>query len=223
VTGPVPVRDDAPVTSPPPLVLDHLLWAVPDLARGADRLTELSGVAPAPGGSHPGRGTANHLLGLGDERFLEVIGPDPDQVLVDTLGGYLATFPLPHLFTWCVRTLDAMATASHARDLGLSAEVVEGERLTPDGRRARWRNVELGDHPFGLAVPFAIEWATDTRHPSLSSPGGCSLLRFEVLHPDSDELRHLLDHLGLDVEVTHANEPGFTAMLDTPNGLVRLE
>lgn len=223
MTEVVAVRDDARMTSPPPLTLDHLLWAVPDLERGAARLAELVGVAPVPGGAHPGRGTANHLLALGDERFLEVIGPDPDQAFVGTLGGYLSTFPLPHLLTWCVRTHDAMATASHVRDLGLDAEVVEGERLTPDGRKARWRNVELAGHPFGLAVPFAIEWATDTRHPSLSSPGGCSLLRFEVLHPDSDDLRHLLERLGLEVEVTHANEPGFTAMLDTPNGLVRLE
>lgn len=211
------------MTAPPSLTLDHLLWAVPELRGGTERLADLVGLAPSPGGSHPGRGTANALLGLGDERFLEVIGPDPDQVLVDTLGGYLATLALPQLFTWCVRTHDAMATASHARDLGLTAEVVEGERVTPDGRRARWRNVELGGHTFGLALPFAIEWATDTRHPSLSCPAGCALMRFEVLHPDSDELRHLFEKLGLEVEVTHANEPGFTAMLDTPNGLIRLE
>jgi len=211
------------VTTTPAHPVDHLLWGVPDLGLGVNRFAELAGLAPVPGGSHPGMGTANAIVGAGDGRYLEVIGPDPTQPLGGTLGGLLVDMPVPRLHTWAARSHDAMASALAAREAGLGAEVVEGSRLAPDGSVVRWRNVHLTGHRFGLALPFLIEWGTATRHPATVAPTGCSLLRFEVLHPETLELAHLFAALGIDVEVTHANEPGFAAMLDTPNGLVRLD
>src|SRR5699024_7239395 len=43
---------------------DHLVIAVPDLAAGVREFEELTGVRTTPGGSHPGRGTANHIVSL---------------------------------------------------------------------------------------------------------------------------------------------------------------
>lgn len=56
--------------------LDHLVYAVPDLAAGVITFAEATGVTPVAGGSHPG-GTANYLVGLGPAAYLEIIGPDP--------------------------------------------------------------------------------------------------------------------------------------------------
>jgi hypothetical protein len=50
--------------------IDHLMWAVPDLVAGVDRLESLTGVRAASGGAHPGMGTANALLGLGPGVYL---------------------------------------------------------------------------------------------------------------------------------------------------------
>ncbi|MGW7022943.1 VOC family protein [Streptomyces decoyicus] len=53
-------------TGPPeagsPAVLDHLVHATPDLDRTLAENAKLTGVRPVPGGSHPGRGTCNHLF-----------------------------------------------------------------------------------------------------------------------------------------------------------------
>ncbi len=87
--------------------LDHLVYAAPDLEAAVDDLERRFGVRAVPGGSHPGRGTRNALIGLGEGAYLEILAPDPDQPLPDGprwLGADASAGP--RLTSWAVRTSD---------------------------------------------------------------------------------------------------------------------
>ena len=202
-------------------VLDHILWAAPDLGAGEKIIEKLTGVAPARGGVHPGFGTRNSLIGLDSGIYFEIISPDPAQDLEGNRGGRIGALPRPGSITFAIRSDDPGPLSATARREGLSVEEpVSMHRHRPDGVRIDWTILNLGSR-FGEAIPFAIDWGVSP-HPSESAPAGCRLRSFAVLHPEADELARLYAALDIPVPVKRGAYPGFVAELATPNGDVIL-
>jgi hypothetical protein len=184
----------------PPL-LDHILLGCNDLDRGIDFVEKHTGVRAAFGGVHPGRGTRNALLSLGEHSYLEIIAPDPQQPNAPDIYK-LKRLDEPRLVTWAAHPGDIQALANRLAKEGIAAEgPTPGSRKRPDGKLLQWKTLNLKDNAAGL-LPFFIEWSADSEHPSIAAPKGCHLARFEVLSPDPATLsRTATLALGLDILV----------------------
>ena len=205
--------------------VDHLLLGVSDLDRGIAEIERMTGVKPVIGGSHPGVGTRNALVSLGGKQYLEVIAPDPAQKAYN-FNIDVRTLNQPRLITWAAGTADMTASEKHAREAGYQIfGPRDGSRARPDGKLLRWKTLGVLNR-FGRGgiepIPFFIEWAADSAHPSQDSPKGCALQAFAIEHPDPASLVGALKGLGIEAEVKLGSNVRLTATLQTPKGKVEL-
>src|SRR5206468_174387 len=98
-----------------PALLDHIILGCNDLDRGIEAVEEATGVRPAIGGVHPGRGTRNALLSLGERRYLEIIAPDPAQQKIVHFPQILQMTD-PRLIGWAFHPPDITAVAKQLRE-----------------------------------------------------------------------------------------------------------
>jgi hypothetical protein len=201
----------------PPAVLDHILLGCNDLDRGMAFVEEHTGVRAAFGGVHPGRGTRNALLSLGDRHYLEIIAPDPQQAGAPDMRN-LQQLAEPRLVGWAAQTGDISRFAAHLRSDGIDFEgPIPGSRKRPDGRLLQWKTVALKNDEQGV-LPFFIEWNAGTIHPSTDSPPGCKIERFTISSAKDVELQGLCSVLNLDVHVEHAEKSQLYARIFGLNG-----
>ncbi len=202
--------------------LDHLIYAVPDLDAASRALEAALGVRPAAGGQHPGRGSHNALLALGEGRYLEVIARDPGQPDPPRPRPFgLDELAAPRLATWAVRAPAIEEAAAEAAATGCDPGAVEeGGRELPGGGRLSWRRT-AGD--LGGVAPFFVEWGQGTPHPSLDAPAGCRLVALRGEHPRPEELERCLDALQAELAVAFGEEPRLIATIEGPAGRLDLE
>lgn len=199
--------------------LDHLVYATPDLDATVREFTAATGVEPAEGGRHLGRGTRNVLVGFGASGYLEIIGPDPEHPASPMLFG-LDGLDRPRLVTWAVHPPDIAAAAAASAAAGADpGPIASMSRRTPAGEVLEWRLAAPDPDPFDGVAPFLIDWGA-TEHPAAALPR-LGLRGLRATHPDPAAVTAVLDALGLRLDVA-AGPPGLAAVLDTPRGPVVL-
>lgn len=198
-------------------MLDHLVFAGPDLQAAVTHVTKLTGAEPVPGGSHVGRGTANHLMSLGGGAYLEVIGPDPAQPEPDRPRPFgIDDLTAPRLVTWAARTSGLDAVIAKARAAGYDPGPAEAmSRKTADGELLSW-HLTASSAWDGL-VPFLIDWGSTT-HPSSRSLPETGLLAFTGVHAHPARVHAALTALGLELLIRQGPRPGLVAVLESATG-----
>jgi hypothetical protein len=190
-------------------MFDHLVCATPDLDRSVRHLARLTGVQPVEGGRHTTLGTRNYLLGLGDLRYLEIIGPDPEQ------SDFPQPRPLgiddltePRLVTWALRVHDIEAHVARAVELGYDPGPIRTlSRRTPAGGLLSWRVT----YRYDTVVPFLIDWGA-TPHPAGDLPV-VPLEASYASHPEPAEPLRRLAAISAELDVKQG-EPSLAAIIN---------
>jgi hypothetical protein len=200
-----------------PVLIDHIIYAHPDLDAGVAEIEDRFGVLAAGGGQHPGRGTHNKVLALGPRTYLEIIAPDPRQPDPSGLPpSVVEGITWGRVVGWALACEDLAAAVVRARSMGFDpGAVVDGERLGPRGTHLRWR--AAGNAAHGGLVPFLINWG-DTPHPAVDAAHGLVLRSVHLEHPDPGALSAALAAIGAAVDVRPAPEPALVARIDGPKG-----
>lgn len=207
--------------------VDHLVYATPHLAESISALARRFGVRPAAGGRHPGRGTANALLRLGDRAYLEVIGPDAGHDNPAPAAGRpfgIDRLSEPRLVAWAIQVASMEEAVTGAKRRGYEpGPIIPLSRRRPDGRLLEWRVTRRADGKLdgdGL-VPFLIDWGSSP-HPSLTAPAGLELIDVRGEHPDCASVEGPLAALDVFLPISEGHEPRLVAVVQTPDGPVEL-
>ena len=198
--------------------LDHVVLAVGDLEVAGRELEAQHGLASVAGGRHPGWGTENRIVPLG-ESYLELIAVvDEAEAAASPFGRWVAAArgAGPQPLGWAVRPDDL---ERHARKLGLP--VAEGSRETAEGVVLRWRYAGVERARAEPCLPFFIEWA-----PESLCPGRAGAARFAAtelrLEGDADALEPWLGPHELPLVVRPGGPALGAVVLEGPRGPVVL-
>lgn len=203
-------------------ILDHLTVTAPSLEAGSRFIRDALGVEPSAGRTHPGMGTHNRLLRLGDAVYLEVIAPDPDAPPIQRPRWFALDHVTPAtpacLATWVASTDDIVHLAPP--EFGVVETMRRAEHawqmtLTPDGHL-----------PFSGAAPALIQRAAGV-HPAQALPDvGLALRLLRIHHPHPGKVLALLRGIRLaaqpEVVVLHGDTCKLVADIDSPSGPTQL-
>lgn len=200
--------------------IDHVILGISDLERGVREFESRTGVTPKRGGEHPGRGTQNALVALGDGRYLEILAPASTPQPAGPRETAVSHAELT-LVGWALHTPAIASLVQQVRAAGFEVEgPTPGSRRTPDGALLAWQSASLDE--LGV-TPFFIEWSEGTPHPSTTAPPGCTLARLAIEHPAPDKLQSLFTAVGFAATIAKAQRSAMKVTLDCPRGRVEFK
>jgi hypothetical protein len=191
--------------------LDHVLIPVGDLAAAGRELEVRHGLASIQGGRHPGWGTANTIVPLGNTYLELVTVVDARRAAESAFGRWVVSAvssPAPSL-GWAARTSDIDGVARR-----LKLPIGFGSRDMPGGDQLRWRTVGIDQAAAEPSLPFFIEWAPGTELPGQTAVQhrvGTARISRLVIQADPARLADWLGHHQLPIEV-RPGKPALTAI-----------
>lgn len=207
-------------------IIDHLVYAVPDLDAAIAQVGASLGITPTIGGRHLDQGTKNALLHIGDKTYLEIIAVDEENTAVQA-PRWMAVDQLtkPRLTRWSLKSdnleKDTAVLQIYKQELGW---IHTGARQTTAGDTLRWRMSLPQASPLVEIVPFFTDWGEFTVHPCDSLRPACFISSIAFAHPQASEMERLFTKLGLEgIALNEGKEANISVTINGPAGLLYLE
>ncbi|MEL6665447.1 MAG: VOC family protein [Pseudomonadota bacterium] len=201
--------------------LDHIGLGVPDTKEGVKWVEEQTGAKVDLHAPEPDQFYWSGSLAIGDQSFLEIIGPNPNYKKFQPFAALMKTLSEPRLLFWYIAVDDFAAFQELARQTKAKLERVEGVNIEggETAQASYWRGL-IGPG-FLSERPNVIEWIKRPNRESQATPE-CKLMEFQLANPQADEINQVFTKLGIDVPVSNGKSSiGIT--IDTPKGRWEIE
>lgn len=205
-------------------IIDHIVYAVPNLEEGITRFTELTGVEPVFGGYHTTKGTKNGLVRLGDNCYLEILAVDHENKKVTPprwMGVDLIN--VPQITRWSLKSdnlkVDSEVLKAYHPDMG---GIQGGERKTATDDWLRWQMILPLANPLVEVIPFFTDWKDSSLHPTDKLAPLCSLVSLQLEHPQPDKPQLVMNRLGSKVKIKKGDTARITVTISAAGKLITL-
>ena len=203
------------------LLLDHVGLGVPSTEEGVRWFSQQSGVDIDLGDPEPGQYYWSGGVRIGEDSFLEIIGPNPEWKRFNPLLAMLQALEKPQLLFWYAATSDFEAMQERARKIGKPIRRVE--HVNTDGswpERPGYIRGFLGSGVLSQR-PNLIQWVIES--PKLKKmPLQCRLIDFRLRHPKAKLLEDHLRELGFDISIEEGRR-NMGISLETPKGILSFD
>jgi hypothetical protein len=210
-------------------VIDHFIYAVPDLQGAGRSIEEMTGTRFEAGGVNRTNGTRNLLAPLTNGSYLELLAVDTERGtgLEREPPFGLADLSQARLVAWVARVELLRAVAERACSGGVPlGPVVAMSRTRPDGARVTWEMTYPVSDEAPALVPLLIDWGKAPPGGIGTAAAGATLAveSFTLRTPVPDELERWLSLLNLrsDVSVSRSEVRELRLSLRGPGGHVEL-
>ena len=140
-------------------LIDHIVLAVPDLQSTMQQFQDTYGIQTHYGGQHKDFGTHNALVNLGDDAYLEILAPDPNNTTFAGkrwMGADLSQQSI--VARWALKSsnleTDKLSLSNFDKKYG---DIIEGSRQKSDGSMLRWKMIKPLPNPLVDIVPFMVD------------------------------------------------------------------
>ena len=196
--------------------LDHIGLGVPDTKEGVKWVEAQTAAKVDLHDPEPDQFYWSGSLAIGDQSFLEIIGPNPNYKKFQPFAALMKTLKEPRLLFWYVAVDDFAAFQDLARQTKAKLERVEGVNV--EGGEATqasyWRGL-IGPG-FVSERPNVIEWIKRPNRESQTKLE-CKLIDFQLANPQADQINQVFTKLGIDVPVSKGKS-SIEIAIETPNG-----
>ena len=197
--------------------IDHIIVGISGLKKGMDQFEKLSGVRPSFGGEHPGYGTHNALVSLGENIYLEIISTKPGIKNI-----FFKDSPELTPLGWAASTDNITRLKEKLLAKGFkTTDPVKSSRFQQNGSKLEWKTVFISE-PEIKGAPFFIEWSKRSVHPAETAAKGCKLKSLELYTSDAEKLKELLKELDLNIKVTNSSSTAVKITMKCPKGDILL-
>lgn len=203
--------------------IDHLVYAVPDLAQAISEFELKLGIAPVFGGQHLTKGTKNALLNLGDGAYLELLALDltNDRVQSPRWMG-IDLIEQPQMVRWALKTdqinqVSRQLSAFHPAH----GQIETGERQQANGEFLRWQMCLPTATPVVDILPFFVDWSSSRHHPCDQLEKGCSLQEIQLFHPQPQSIEPLFEALNIPLTIQEGTQ-AIRLTIASPKGSLSL-